>query len=313
MVGRKNWVWVSPGRQSLSNEEWERRLGRWRDAGVDAILPEVFNNHVAHYKSDHLPVADGWLEQILPIARSAGVEVHAWMHTMTCNIETVHDEHPEWFNVNGNGDSSWDEPAYVGYYRFLCPSRQGVQEFLRRRVRELAQYDELTGIHLDYIRQPDVILASSLQPKYGIVQDRELPEYDYCYCEVCRQGFATQSGVDTMDLDDPSASEPWRQYRYDLITRIVNEDLIPIGRGQGKVMSAAVFPNWEHVRQQWSVWDLDAVLPMLYHSFYEEDLEWVGRQVEKGSTRCGGRYPSTAGFSYRRSSRTNLLQPLMFR
>ena len=42
------------------------------------------------------------------------------------------------------------------------------------------KFRELTGIRLDYIRQLDVILASGLQPSYGIVQDREYPEYDYC-------------------------------------------------------------------------------------------------------------------------------------
>ncbi len=96
-------------------------------------------------------------------------------------------------------------------------------------------------------------------------------------------------------MDDPSASEEWRQYRCDLVTRIVNEHLVPIGREAGKLMSAAVFPNWEHVRQQWPVWDLDAVLPMLYHSFYEEDLAWVGEQVRKGVDSLEKKIPLYSG------------------
>ena len=283
---QKNWMWVSPTRrEAASDDVWKSRLGRWREAGIDAILPEIFNNHAAHYGSEHLPVAERWLEQLLPLARAAGVEVHAWMHTMTCNIDSVHDEHPEWYNVNGRGESSWEKPAYVHYYRFLCPSRPAVHEFLKRRVRELAQYDELDGIHLDYIRHPDVILAESLQPRYAIVQDREYPEYDYCYCDVCRSGFKEMHGADPMDLEDPSTDRNWRQYRYDLITHIVNDELVPVGRKRGKAMTAAVFPNWEHVRQQWSNWDLDAVLPMLYHSFYNEDLQWIGEEVREGIAR----------------------------
>lgn len=278
----KNWMWVTPGAEPLTDDDWRRRLDHWRQAGIDAILPEVFNNHTAHYGSQHLPVASEWLEQLLPIARAAGIEVHAWIHSMACNIEQVHDEHPEWFNVNGLGESSWDKPAYVGYYRFFCPSRPGVHEFLKRRVAELAAYGELEGIHLDYIRQPDVILASSLQPKYGIVQDREYPQYDYCYCEVCRNGFKDQFGTDPLDLEDPSANQDWRQFRYNLVTHIVNNELIPTGRERGKLMTAAVFPNWQHVRQQWGVWHLDAVLPMLYNSFYDEDVSWIGEQVVKG-------------------------------
>ena len=294
-MATKHWMWVQPAREMGTDDEWKRRLEGWKGAGVDAILPEIFNNHQAHYGSDHLPVVRRWLEQLLPLAREAGLEVHAWMHTMTCNIASVHEAHPDWFNVNGKGESSWEAPAYVDYYRFLCPSRPEVHEFLARRVRELAGYEELTGIHLDYIRHPDVILASGLQPGYGIVQDREYPEYDYCYCDVCRNGFAAQSGLDPLEMDDPSASQAWRQYRCDLVTRIVNEHLVPIGRAAGKLMSAAVFPNWEHVRQQWPVWDLDAVLPMLYHSFYEEDLAWVGEQVRKGVDSLAQKIPLYSG------------------
>ena len=31
------------------------------------------------------------------------------------------------------------------------------------------------------MRYPDVILGADLQPKYNIIQDKELPEYDYDY------------------------------------------------------------------------------------------------------------------------------------
>jgi uncharacterized lipoprotein YddW (UPF0748 family) len=157
-----------------------------------------------------------------------------------------------------------------------------VHEFVESRVSELAAYEALTSVHLDYIRLPDVILASSLQPKYGIVQDREYPEYDYCYCDVCRQLFKEQSGEDPLKMTDPSASEAWRQFRYDRISHLVKEVLAPAIRRQGRQVTAAVFPNWQHVRQQWSTWGLDAVLPMLYHSFYDADLEWVGQQCREG-------------------------------
>ena len=102
-------------------------------------------------------------------------------------------------------------------------------------------------------------------------------------------------GADPMELEDPSADRNWRQYRYGLITHIVNDELVPVGRKRGKAMTAAVFPNWEQVRQQWSAWNLDAVLPMLYHSFYEEDLEWIGREVKKGIESLKKRIPLYSG------------------
>ena len=35
-------------------------------------------------------------------------------------------------------------------------------------------------------------------------------------------------GADPMELEDPSADRNWRQYRYGLITHIVNDELVPV-------------------------------------------------------------------------------------
>jgi len=201
---------------------------------------------------------------------------------MICNIEEIYKEHPEWYMVNRNGDSCVDTPAYVESYRFLCPSRSESLDFIAKRVNELSQYDQLDGVHLDFIRYPDVILAKSLQPKYGILQDSEYPEY--CYCDVCRKTFKDKTGLDPMELKDPTANVEWRQYRYDTISNFVNNKLIPIAREYKKEITAAVFPpyNWIYVRQQWPNWNLDAVLPMLYHSYYYQGIEWIKEQTEKG-------------------------------
>ena len=142
----------------------------------------------------------------------------------------------------------------------MCPNNPGVQEFVSKTVSELSQISELNGIHLDYIRFPDVILAKNLQLKYSIVQDKEYPEYDYCYCHYCRNEFKELTGGDIL-------------------------------RSNNKYISAAVFPNWENVRQQWFKWDVDAVFPMLYHEYYDEDIEWIidniliGKKLLKNKTK----------------------------
>lgn len=283
----KHWTWFGP-EENTSDDDWRRRFATMKASGISAVLPEVFNNHEAHYASQHLPVAEPWLERLLPLAHAEGLEVHAWMHTMACNIPAIYEAHQDWYAVNGLGESAAEKPAYVSYYKFLCPSRPEVHEFVARRVRELAAIDELDGVHLDYIRLPDVILAPALQPRYHITQDREYPQYDYCYCEVCRRDFKEETGVDPKDLEESSANAAWRQFRYDRITRLVNAVLIPEGRRRGKAMTAAVFPNWENVRQNWYRWDLDAVLPMLYHRFYNEEIEWIGRECARGVANLPG-------------------------
>ena len=36
------------------------------------------------------------------------------------------------------------------------------------------------------------------------------------------------------------------------------------------------------MRQDWTVWDLDAVMPMAYHSFYDEPVSWIEGVVAEG-------------------------------
>ena len=61
------------------------------------------------------------------------------------------------------------------------------------------------------------------------------------------------------------------------------------------MITAAVFPNWQMVRQQWGNWNLDAYLPMLYHNFYNEDIEWVKEHTIKGIARMQNKKPLYSG------------------
>lgn len=274
----KNWVWITTD-DERPDEEWKKEFATIRAAGINAVLPEIYNGSFAFYGSAHLPVKSRWLERIIPLAHAEGLEVHAWMWTMPCNIDQIVTGHPDWYSVNRKGESASDKPAYVPYYKFLCPSHPEVRQFVQTTVRELSEIGGLDGVHLDYVRYPDVILAEGLQPKYHIAQDREYPEYDYCYCDVCKADFKKETGIDLSSLLDPTSSKEWRQFRYDRITRLVNDDLIPVILKGGKAATAAVFPNWQNVRQEWSRWNLDAALPMLYHGFYNKDIAWIGEMT----------------------------------
>ncbi len=278
-----NWIWV-PAHLNKSLHEWKSLFAKFRSAGVNAILANVYDSRYAYYASQYLPVREPWLEKILPLAKGEGLEFHSWIWCMPCNIERIHQEHPEWFCVNRKGESALEKPAYVKYYKFLCPNRPEVHQHLLMILSELARYDEIDGIHLDYIRYPDVILPEMLQSKYHIVQDLEYPEYDYCYCEVCRKKFKEKTGFDPLKLEEPTSYEEWNQFRYDSITNIVNNKLVPIARKHDKKITAAVFPNWKMVRQQWYKWNLDAFMPMLYHKFYNGDIDWISQQTEIGVT-----------------------------
>lgn len=279
----KNWIWIR-GAADDSRDEWKQKFELMQRSGFHAVLVQVYNGHTAMFEHPDpiVPVKIDLLEKIIPLAHAAGLELHAWMWSMPCNNPAVINKHPDWFAVNGNGEPSWSHPAYVNYYKFLCPCHPGAVEFVTSNVKALAAYDDLDGIHLDYIRLPDVILAEALQPKYDIVQDSEYPEYDYSYSEDCRQQFKAQSGIDPLSLEDPSKNKEWLKFRFDTITTLVNDHLVPAAKARDKFISAAVFPNWESVRQQWHNWNLDAFMPMLYHNFYNEDIDWIGEETQLG-------------------------------
>lgn len=276
----KNWMWIhSVGDTPL--EELTSRLAKARNHGIDAVLMETSIGETTISESNWQPLHNPGLVRLVEAGKATGVEIHGWLWQMTNNIPALAEKHPDWFAVNGLGQPAHTHPAYVDYYKFMCPNNPEVQEYLRLRLKSLASVNGLAGVHLDYIRLPDVILAEALQPKYNIIQDREYPQYDYCYCPICRSKFKEQTGLDPLsDIEDPSQNQDWQQFRYDSITNLVNNILVPEAHKAGKQITAAVFPNWENVRQEWSNWHLDGYLPMLYHNFYNKGIDWVGQQVK---------------------------------
>ena len=290
----KYWVWMRP-KLGLSDDEWKAIFAELRAAGIEAVLPEIFSSNETLFEIEGYTVKEKLLERIIPIAHSENIQIHAWMWTMPCNDPKIIENHPEWYVVNRKGESASVAPAYVPYYKFLCPRRPEVRAFVQTRVKALAAIPDLDGIHLDYVRMPDVILAEGLQPKYDIVQDHEFPEYDYCYCDYCRSEYKKVAGVDPMEIEDPENDKDWYQFRYDAVNDLVNDYLVPMARRKNKTITAAVFPNWESVRQQWHEWDLDGFLPMLYHGFYNAEYPWVAEEVEKAKSRFENEKPVFSG------------------
>jgi hypothetical protein len=281
------WTWVHGGGDRTPSE-WQAQYARLADAGLHGVL-----------------VSGGEAEVHAEAAHSAGLEFHRWIWTLNRNgDEWVKANHPEWFTVSREGNSSLTHSPYVGYYKWLCPTRQEVREYLRDSILEIALDPRVDGVHLDYIRHCDVILPRGLWAKYDLIQDREYPEFDFCYCDTCRETFASLHHLDPLDLPDPTADEDWRRFRWDSVTGLVEvlADAVHgvsaspwTSRGSGtnllrsvpgKPISAAVFPTpsiaRRLVRQAWDEWPVDAVFPMLYHSFYEEGLEWIGSGVSEG-------------------------------
>lgn len=252
------WTWLGlrPG------SDFEAECLKMKELGIDGVMLNA-------------PTPDDY-RRVIPMAHKYGITVYAWLWTV--NLE--HDrnrmlaEHPEWFSVNRLGRSLADTTAYVGYYKFLCPALPQVREYINDRIRGYCEVEGLDGIAIDYHRFVDVVLPTSLWPRYGVVQDKEYPEWDFGYHPEMIRLFKEKYGYDPREQEDPSADLLWRQFRCDQITEVANL-LAATVHSYGKVMAASPFPTPKMasrmVRQDWGSWDLDIVFPMVYHNFYTFD------------------------------------------
>jgi len=275
-------VWMGEGKNH-SVEYLKIQFNKLKKAGVDGVMYQC--------SIDRYP-------DVIKTADRTGLEIHAWQVILNCRDEYVMENHKDWFTISGKGKSTLDNPPFVGYYKWLCPSNEQVQDYLIEKVSRLADIEGLRGIHLDYIRYSDVILPKGLWSKYNLVMDREYPEFDFCYCDVCISNFKDQTGIDPSKLKDPSINKEWRQYRYDSITNLVNK-LADIVHQKDKRLSAAVFPTptiaRTMVRQDWVNWNLDMVYPMVYHNFYEKDVSWIKDAVKEGINALNSKIPLISG------------------
>ena len=261
--------WVNAGKK-FEKEAWTKRLNYYDSLGISEILiggsPEV-------------------LKKIIPLANQKNIKVHGWMWTLNRPGDTVAQKHPEWYAVNRNGQNSLEYKAYVNYYQWLSPFHPEARKHIINNAKKMMAIKGLASVHLDYVRYPDVILGADLQPKYNLVQETEMPEYDYDYHPLARAGFKNIFDKDPMDFKHPELSTEWRQYRLNAITSLVNE-IIDIAHAKDQKVTAAVFPfpemSRQMVRQAWNDWNLDTAYPMLYQNFYRENINWIGFATKQG-------------------------------
>jgi uncharacterized lipoprotein YddW (UPF0748 family) len=262
-------TWTGAGKD-FDEKNWNKKLNYYDSLGISEILvsgsPKV-------------------LKKIIPLANKKNIKVHGWIWTINRPGDTIANKNPEWYSVNRNGNNSLDYRAYVDYYQWLSPFHPEARNHIINNAKKLMEVEGLASVHLDYVRYPDVILGAALQPKYNIVQETEMPEYDFGYHPIARKKFKEIFDKDPLDFKNPELSTEWRQFRLNAITTLVNE-IVDIAHSKNKKVTAAVFPfpemSRQMVRQAWNDWNLDAAYPMLYQNFYLENINWIGFATKQG-------------------------------
>jgi hypothetical protein len=256
-----NFIWsgIDP---NASTHDLKERYKALRAHGIDGVF-----------------IGGGIDDREFDAAKENGVEVHTWMWTTNRGDDWIRKNHPDWYMVSRSGKSCFDKPPYVDYYRWISPVIPGVQRYLEDRVAELAAHPAVSGVHLDYVRYPDVILPDALWEHYGLDQTEELPDYDFCYSEHTRAAFKKECGRDPIEIADPATDQEWLHWRQETVTKLVKR-LAKVAHAHEKLITAAVFPTpslaRKICRQDWDKWPLDAAAPMVYNSFYNAPVKWIG-------------------------------------
>ena len=264
-------TWITSDREK-SIDLYATEFKRYKDHGIDEILINTLTD-------------PNELQRLAPVANAAGLKVHAWIMTMNRPGDSVALQHPEWYAVSKEGNSCYDTRPYVDYYQWLCPNRTESRNHILGLIEQLSKVDNIESVHLDYIRFSDIFLPIALLPKYNLVQDVELPEFDFCYCDVCISKFEDIHNKNPLDSRNTSIDMEWKNFRLNSVKNIV-DDAYEIAKENNKQLTAAVFPYPEMadhmVRQRWDKWNIDEVYPMIYHGFYSEEVDWIGYATKQG-------------------------------
>ena len=255
-----------------TNDAYSEEFKKYSDAGIDHVLINTGTDPQL-------------LERIVPAAVDNGLKVHAWIMAMNRPGDSLALQHPDWYIVSREGKSCHDTRPYVDYYQWLCPTREASRNHVLGLVEGLAKVEGIESVHLDYIRFPDIFLPIGLLPKYDLVQNEELAEFDFCYCDVCVAEYEKIHHKNPRNMENVALDIEWKNFRLNKIRAVVN-DAYEIAQKHNKKLTAAVFPYPEMadhmVRQRWDKWNIDEVYPMIYHGFYNEEIDWVGYATRQG-------------------------------
>ncbi len=287
------WVLAEGARRVLDHPDRIPELIRdARALGATDLFVQVYRAGRSWYPSDiadptpwrHVHGATGVdpLSALLEQAAAAGFRVHAWVNVLSLSKN----EHAPIVQrlgegavlVDRHGRSLLDYPDFDvpqpdrRYYRmgtpgvYLDAAAPGVDETLVATFAELiARYPALDGLHLDYIRYPDV-LPFAPGTRFGV-------GLDFGYGADTRARFERETGKRAPFGDSLANANAWDAWRRERVTTLVR-DIAAAARAEkpGLAMSAAVWTYADRayftMGQDWRAWleagSLDFAIPMSY-------------------------------------------------
>ena len=227
------------------------------------------------------------LSELIAAAHAAGIDVHAWVNVLSLagnrDAPLLRELGRAAVLEDRRGRSILDYPNLDvpepdrAYYRmgtpavWIDPAAPGVAAYLSQVFVELVdRYPDLDGLHLDYIRYPDV-LPFVPGSRFGV-------GLDFGYGSATRERFRAETGLEAPFGDSLRNANRWDDWRRESVTALVRaiRDAARAARRaknpRALQMSAAVWTYADRAYlsqgQDWRGWleeDLiDFAVPMTY-------------------------------------------------
>lgn len=253
------WDWRAPA-------EIEQAIEDCRNAGFTAVLFQVRGNGTALWRSK----LEVWSEKFsfrdpgfdpLQVAVDAcharRLQCHAWINALPGwtgekppgDPRQLWVARPDWFLMDRAGNRQ--KPG-AGRYLTLNPCLPEVRRYVADLCREVASGYRVDGVHLDYVRFPDV--------------DGEAPDLG-----ADQRTMTLFTGATGARLNE---TERLQQWQTSCVTKLVEECALAVRSSGGIALTTAVFADLHaarhQVRQDWPEWCrrrlVDAVMPMNYRA-----------------------------------------------
>ena len=284
-----DYLWVLRD-QLISPSSIDSVIDRARRMRVCGLLVQVVGRGDAWYRSSVLPRAEALtsasdrdpLAHLIERAHAQGLEVHAWMNCLLVwsgrrpprDPRHVVRAHPDWIAQLKDGRrlsrlTARDLRRLRIEGAYLAPALPGVRRWVASIAAEIASSYAVDGVHLDYIRQPDVAIG---------------------YDPDTRARFALAYGADPARFDRyaprrrQELMQSWRAFQRDQITAVVQavRDTLNALR-PGLALSAAVVADTSRSQgltaQGWRGWLRDSLIDRAYVMCYSPDVQTVMNQL----------------------------------
>ena len=232
--------------------------------------------------------------RLLSEAHAAGLRVHAWVNVLSLSqnrdAPLLRDLGRDAVLVDQRGRSLLDYPGLEvprpdgAYYRmgtpgiFLDPAAIGLTERLAATFAELVtRHPTLDGLHLDYIRFPDV-LPFAPGSRFGV-------GLDFGHSASTRALFRDQTGLEPPGPKSKANADAWDAWRRERVTGLVAAIRSAARAVKPELaISAAVIPYADRaylsLMQDWRRWIEDGLLEFAVAMAYTRDDRVLRYQAE---------------------------------